>query len=83
MPGLAMRWPPYALGTNASGAATEALSAPPADPTLEVPTAMANAAPTTGVAPLNARGFDFPSVRRSQPCQQARERQEIQVTQVR
>ena len=33
------------------GAATEALSAPPPDPTPEVPLAMASAAPTTGSAP--------------------------------
>jgi len=42
--------PPYALGPNASDAATVALSAPPADPTPEVPSAMASAAPTTGGA---------------------------------
>ena len=60
MPGLAMRWPyrvppppapSYAPGPNASGAATVALSAPLADPTPAVPSAMASAAPTAGNAP--------------------------------
>ena len=60
MPGLAMQWPyrappppalSYALGPNASGAATVALSAPLADTTPAVPSAMASAAPTTGSAP--------------------------------
>jgi len=43
--------PPYAPDSNASGAATEALSAPPPDPMPEVSLAMASAAPTTGGAP--------------------------------
>jgi len=42
--------PPNAMGPNASDAATVALSAPPADLTLEVPSAMASAAPTTSSA---------------------------------
>jgi len=42
--------PPYTLGPNTSDAATVALSAPPADPTPEVPSAMASAAPMTGSA---------------------------------
>ena len=45
--------PPYALGPNASDAATAALSAPPADPTPEVPLAMASAVPATGSASLH------------------------------
>jgi len=42
---------PYTPDSNASGAAMEALSAPPPDPTPEVPSAMASAAPTTSSAP--------------------------------
>ena len=42
---------PYALGPNASDAATVALSAPPADPTPAGPSAMASVMPTTGSTP--------------------------------
>jgi len=42
---------PYAPGPNASGAATVALSAPPADPTPAGPSAMESAACTTSSAP--------------------------------
>ena len=62
MPGLAMWWPycappppalSYALDSNALGVIVVALSAPPADPTLTVPSAMASAQrPQLAVLPL-------------------------------
>jgi len=56
---------PYALGPNASDAAAVALSAPPADPTPAVPSAMASAAPaqdrqrSPSSVRVNARGSDL------------------------
>jgi len=80
LPPLAL---PYTLGPNASGAATVALSAPPADPMPAGPLAMASAACTTGSAPLIHICQCLRLCRPSRPCQQAHESQGTQETQVR
>lgn len=69
---------PYALGSNASGFAAVALSAPPASLTLAVPPARAGATAATGYTPpsyvcINTQGFDFSRVSALWPRQQAGE----------
>jgi len=67
--------PPYAPGSNASGHAAAAFSAPQADPTPAVPSAMEGAAPFVRACQRpRVRLTSYPC-RHSQPCQQAREGQ--------